>query len=138
MSRIQHGWANKISSFCPEYEVRLRTLKLRTDALEQPVLHHMACQGFMDHLFPVYVYQPLSCVQLCGTPWTVTHQASLSMGFSRHPYWSRLPCPPPEDLPDPGIKLRSPTLQADSLPSEPQGKPERMSRKTKKKNNCII
>ena len=51
---------------------------------------------------------------------------SLSMGFSRHPYWSGLPCPP-QDLPDLGIKLRSPALQADSLPSEPQRKPERMN-----------
>jgi len=45
------------------------------------------------------------------------------MGFSRQEHWSGLPCPPPEDLPNPGIQLRSPTLQADSLPSEPPGKP---------------
>ena len=57
------------------------------------------------------------------TPWTVAHQAPLSMGFSRQEYWSGLPFPPPEDLPDPGIKLRSSILQADSLPSEPPGKP---------------
>ena len=44
-------------------------------------------------------------------------------GFSRQAYWSGLPCPPPEDLPNPGIEPRSPTLQADSLPSEPPGKP---------------
>ena len=56
-------------------------------------------------------------------PWTVAHQAPLSMGFSRQEYWSRLPCPPPEDLPNPGIKPRSPSLQEDSLPSEPPGKP---------------
>ena len=46
------------------------------------------------------------------TPWTVAHQALLSMGFSRQEYWSELPCPPPGDLPDPGIKptsLKSPT-----------------------------
>ena len=49
--------------------------------------------------------------------------SSLFMGFSRPEYWSGLPCPPPEDLPDPGIKLRSPTLQVDSLLSEPPGKP---------------
>ena len=44
-------------------------------------------------------------------------------GFSRQEYWSGLPCPPAEDFPNPGIEPRSPTLQADSLPSEPPGKP---------------
>ena len=46
------------------------------------------------------------------------------MGFSRQEYWSRLPCPPPGDLPNPRIKPRSPSLQADSLPSEPPEKPK--------------
>ena len=41
------------------------------------------------------------------TPWTVAHQAPLSMGFSRQEYWSGLPCPPPGDLPDSGIEPRS-------------------------------
>ena len=45
------------------------------------------------------------------------------MGFSRQEYWNRLPFPSPEDLPDPGIKPVSPALQADSLSSEPPGKP---------------
>ena len=45
------------------------------------------------------------------------------MGFSRQEHWGRLPFPSPGDLPNPGIKPRSPTLQADSLPTEPQGKP---------------
>ena len=49
----------------------------------------------------------LSRVQLFVTPGTVTHQASLSMGFFRQEYWSGLPFPPPKDLPDPGIKLVS-------------------------------
>ena len=44
-------------------------------------------------------------------------------GFSRQEYWSGLPCPPPGDLLNPGIELRSPTLQMDSLPFEPLGKP---------------
>ena len=44
-----------------------------------------------------------------ATPWTVARQAPLSMGFSRQEYWSRLPCPPPEDLPDPGTELTPPT-----------------------------
>ena len=46
-------------------------------------------------------------------PWTVTCQASLPMGFSRQEYWGGLPCPPPGDLPNPGIKpesLMSPAL----------------------------
>jgi len=45
------------------------------------------------------------------------------MGFSRQEHWSGLPCPPPGDLPNPGVESRSPTFQADSLPSEPPGKP---------------
>ena len=57
------------------------------------------------------------------TPWTVAHQAPLSMGFSRQEYWSGLPFPSPGDLPKPGIKPRSPALQADALTSEPPGKP---------------
>ena len=64
-----------------------------------------------------------SHVQLLKTPWTVARQAPLSMGFSRQEYWSGLPVPSPGDLSDPGIKPRSPTLQADSLPPEPPGKP---------------
>ena len=56
------------------------------------------------------------------TPWTVAHQAPLSMGFSRQEYWSGLPCPPPGDLPNPGIEPWPPALQADSLLSEPPGK----------------
>ena len=61
-----------------------------------------------------------SCVWFFATPWTVTHQAPLSMGFSRQEYWSGLPCPPP-DLPDPGTKPRSPVLRVDSLPLSHQG-----------------
>ena len=65
----------------------------------------------------------LSCIWLFATPWTVAYQAPPSMGFSRHEYWSGLPFPSPGDLCNPGIKLRSPALQADALPSEPQGSP---------------
>ena len=56
----------------------------------------------------------LSSVQLFATLWTEGRQAPLSMGLSRQEYWSGLPFPPPGDLPDPGIELRSPALQADS------------------------
>ena len=61
------------------------------------------------------------CPTLCN-PWTVAHQAPLSMRFSRQEYCSGLSFPPPGDL-SPGIKPGSPTLQADSFPSEPPGKP---------------
>ena len=66
----------------------------------------------------------LSHVWLFVTPWTITCQAPLFMGFSRQEYWSGLPFLSPGDLPDTGIKPRSPALQAHALPSEPPGKPE--------------
>ena len=66
----------------------------------------------------------LSHVRLFATPWTVAQQALPSMGFSRQEYWSGLPFLSPGDLPDSGIKPRSLTLQADTLTSEPPGKPE--------------
>ena len=55
----------------------------------------------------VCVLSCLSCVQLFVTLWAVAHQASLSMKFSSQEYWSGLTCPPPRDLPDPGIKPAS-------------------------------
>ena len=54
------------------------------------------------------VLSHFSCVRLFASPWTVAHQAPLSVGFSRQGYWTGLPCHPPGDLPDPGIKLTSP------------------------------
>ena len=65
----------------------------------------------------------LSCVGFFVTPWTIAHQAPVSMEFSRQEYWSGLPFPSPGDLPDPGIEPGSPALEADALPSEPQGSP---------------
>ena len=66
----------------------------------------------------------LSRVWLFETLWTVAYKAPLSMEFSRQEYWSGLPFPSPGNIPDPGIKPRSPTLQADALLSEPPGKPK--------------
>ena len=57
------------------------------------------------------------------TPWAVARRAPLFMGLPKQEYWSGLPFPSPGALPNPGIKSRSPALQADSLPSEPRGKP---------------
>ena len=68
------------------------------------------------------VCESLSHVWLFAIPWTVTaHQPPLSMEFSRQEYWSELPFPSLGDLPGPGIKPRSPALQADSLPSKQPG-----------------
>ena len=67
-----------------------------------------------------------SCPTLM-TPWTIACQTPLSMGFSRQEYWNGLPFPSPGDLPDPGIKPRSPALQADSLPTEIRGKPKTLA-----------
>ena len=70
------------------------------------------------------------CARLLGRAWflvtarTAARQAPLSMGLSRQEYWSGLPCPSSGDLPNRGIEPRSPTSQADSLPSEPPGKPK--------------
>ena len=67
-----------------------------------------------------------SCPTLCD-PMDIARQAPLSMGFSRHEYWSGVPFPPPGDLPNPGMEPRSAALQADSLRSEPPGKPPEKS-----------
>ena len=67
--------------------------------------------------------KPLSRVWLFAIPWTVAYQISPSMGFSRQEYWSGLLFHSPGDRPNPGIEPKSLALQADTLPSEPPGKP---------------
>ena len=68
--------------------------------------------------------QSLTCVQLFATPWTVAHQAPLSMQFSRQEYWSGLPFPSERNLPDPGIEPRPPALAGEFFNTEPQGSPK--------------
>ena len=85
---------------------------------------------YFSNIFETYIryFGGGLVAKLCPTlvtPWTVTCQAPLSMGFSRQEYWSGLPFPSPGDLPDPGIEPRSPALQANFLPTELQGKPIR-------------
>ena len=63
------------------------------------------------------LYDPVDC----GPPGSSVHG-----DFSRQEYWSGLPCPTPGDLLNPGIKFRFPALQANSLPSEPPGKPDKI------------
>ena len=88
---------------------------------------HLLCKDslFVNRSFQSYpIIQPqalsrllcaqllLSRVPLFVTPWTVAHQASLSMGFSRQEYWSGLPFPIPGDLPNPGIEPTSAVFAA--------------------------
>ena len=89
-------------------------------------------EGFISlaSLFGISAYLSFGCVLSCfnhvrlyATQWIVACQASLSMGFSRQEYWSELPLPSPVDLSNPGIKPRSPVLQADSLPESHKGNP---------------
>ena len=65
----------------------------------------------------------LSRVRFFVTPWTVARQAPLSMGIPQARILEWVACPPPGDLPNPAIATSSLTLQVDSLPSEPSGKP---------------
>ena len=82
------------------------------------------CLKHIKSVSEVYVNaQSFSCVQLFSTLWIIAHQVPLSMGSSRQEYWSGLPFPSPRNLHNPGIEPMSPALQADSLPSEPPGKP---------------
>ena len=72
--------------------------------------------------FLVFFFLVVSC--LSAILWTLARQTLLSMEFSRQEYWSGLPCPPPGDLPNPGIEPTlpaSPVLQEDSLPTESPG-----------------
>ena len=72
-----------------------------------------------------------SRVRLLVTPWTIAHKPLLSMGLSRQEYWDGLPFPSLGDLSNRGMQPRSPALQADSLPSEPLGKPSDAQKLTK-------
>ena len=87
---------------------------------------HTAKRGSTKLLYFLCVCaHSLSRVWLFATPWTVVCQAPLSMGFSRQEYWSRLPFPPPGDLPDPGIEPVSPALAGGFFTTEPPGKSSR-------------
>ena len=103
------SWQNSVS-FCSASFCTLRKS-----------LHFLTKMQSVQNCTVVLVTQ--SCLTLCD-PTDGPHQAPLSTEFSRQGYWSGLPFPSPGDLPDPGIEPGSPALQADSLPSEPLGKPK--------------
>ena len=72
----------------------------------------VACQAPLSFTISqsIMIVKSLSRARLFVTPWTITYHIPLSVGFSRQEYWSGLPFPSPEDLPDPGIKPGSPAL----------------------------
>ena len=72
----------------------------------------------------IYIYSIYCMVLTCSFMSNILSPYENPLGFFRQEYGNRLPCPPPGDLPNPGIEPRSPTLQADSLLSEPPGKPK--------------
>ena len=73
--------------------------------------------------FILLLFYSLSGVRLFANPWTLAHQAPLSMGFFRKEYQIGLPFPSPGDLPNPGIKPTSPALASGFFTTEPPGKP---------------
>ena len=79
--------------------------------------------GLSNNLLCACVLSRVSHVRLFATPWTVTSQALLSVGFPRQGYWSGLPYPPPGGLPNPGIEPTSPMLAGVFFVTEPRGMP---------------
>ena len=81
-------------------------------------------EGEIKYTVVLCAYQSFGHVRLFVTPWTVAHQAPLSMGFLRQNYWSGWPFPSPGNLPNPGTEPGSSAFQADSSPSWPPGNPQ--------------
>ena len=82
-------------------------------------VHMLSCLTLCDHMDCSLPGSSAHGIFQARTLGTVVCQAPLSIGLSRQEFWCRLPCPPPRDLPNPGVKPGSPALEADSLPPEP-------------------
>ena len=113
-------------SFQPSIPLSICTLLLSGTMLPSRSILYFPCLSLRlrPHLpQPLYV---LSCSVMSNSlrpHWLQPARLLCPWGLSRQEYWSGLPCPPPGDLPNPGIEPRSPALQLDSLPIEPPGKP---------------
>ena len=132
---LPSGWDVTLTRAMPTWILwpdLLKGLCFAEDTLKVSTLSFQIPKGYLkwnkkqefSSLVLQYVVQvnSLSCVWLFLISWTVSYQDPLSMEFSRQEHWSGLPFPSPGDLSDPGIEPRSPTLQADTLPSLPPGK----------------
>ena len=85
------------------------------ETIKQYLVRKYYMHNVVVHTNMLLLFSLLSHVQLFATPWTVAHQAPLSMGFPKEEYWSALPFPPPGDLLNPRIKPMSPALARDSF-----------------------
>ena len=101
----------------------LRSLTVSSHRKKKEPCSRLKLQCKMPSIWAVCVFSRFSHVQLFATLWIVACQAPLSMGFFRQEYWNGLSCPPPGDLPNPGIKPVSHEMQADSLLLRHQGNP---------------
>ena len=140
LNRVRHEWSNLACTHAwymlwdrYSYYLHLTIRQSRLAWLANGTLISELCQMEVTQSCPTCCnpmycivkvkVKSLSRVRPFATPWTIAHQAPPSMGFSRQEYWSGLPFPSPGNLPNPGIELRSPALQADALTSKPPGKP---------------
>ena len=102
---------------CTETHICTHT-RVNKKALCKVSVHSLRCQSLL-----LCCAQSLNHVRLSVTPWTVAHQAPVSMEFSMQEYWIKFAFPPPGDLPDAGIKPTSPALASGFFTTEPPGKP---------------
>ena len=128
---------NCVCLFIPSFSKETSTSPLKQQFPKVLVCFGLLCTVKYYYLSKLsfFVSQCVNCyccfpvTQLCSTlstPWAIdyqNHHLPLSMGFPRQEYWSGLPFPSPENLPDPGIESMSPALQEDSLPLNHQGSP---------------
>ena len=107
-------------------------LHIRVCSVTYTCMRSVTYMHVLGYIYMCALSYTYMCVLVCSvvsdsaTPWTVAHQASPSVEFSRQEFWSRLPFPPPGDLPDPGIKpvtLSSPALASRFFTTTPPGKP---------------
>ena len=123
-SKYPGSWAHRGWEFPLVKSEHLCWIEVYKESLHRVLGTHFSQDPAVQHPRSICVCAcVLTHVQLIATPWTVIHQAPLSMGFSKQASWSGLPVPTPEDLLDPGIKCASPALAGRFFTTEPFGNP---------------